>query len=132
MAVSVSGLDVTFTPPPGAVALVGDFTDWRKQPPLPVTAGQPLTLRLPRGAWVEYAWLDAAGEVTRLVPEAKRAWHAGASYWRGIRDVNSASVGIELDHPGHANGYRGFSDAQFEAQLAPRLTGEESEDPPPF
>lgn len=30
--------------------------------PLPVTAGQPLTLRLPRGAWVEYAWLDAAGE----------------------------------------------------------------------
>ncbi|AIZ43902.1 enterobactin esterase [Deinococcus radiopugnans] len=62
MAVSVSGQDVTFTPPPGAVALVGDFTDWRKHPPLPVTAGQPLTLRLPRGAWVEYAWLDAAGE----------------------------------------------------------------------
>ncbi|MFK7603398.1 alpha/beta hydrolase [Deinococcus sp. SM5_A1] len=60
MAVSVSGQLVTFSPPPGAVALVGDFTDWRKQAPLPVVAGQPITLTLPRGAWVEYAWLDAA------------------------------------------------------------------------
>jgi N-acetylmuramoyl-L-alanine amidase len=58
------------------------------------------------------------GEVIQLVSEAKRAWHAGASYWRGIKDVNSASIGIELDHPGHdpANGgYRGFAEAQFEA-----------------
>lgn len=55
------------------------------------------------------------GEVIRLVPEAKRAWHAGQSYWRGHKDVNSASIGIELDHPGHAGGYREFSDAQFEA-----------------
>ena len=55
------------------------------------------------------------GEVVRLVPEEKRAWHAGVSYWRGIKDVNSASIGIELDHPGHKYGYRGFNDAQFEA-----------------
>lgn len=60
------------------------------------------------------------GEVTRLVPEEKRAWHAGVSYWRGIRDVNSASIGIELDHPGHALGYGPFPDAQFEA-LVPLL-----------
>jgi N-acetylmuramoyl-L-alanine amidase len=60
------------------------------------------------------------GEVVRLVDEAKRAWHAGASYWRGHRDVNSASVGIELDHPGHALGYREFADAQIEA-LVPLL-----------
>jgi N-acetylmuramoyl-L-alanine amidase len=60
------------------------------------------------------------GTVTRLVPEDKRAWHAGLSYWRGTRDVNSASVGIELDHPGHANGYRDFAEAQFEA-LVPLL-----------
>ncbi|MCB2084722.1 MAG: N-acetylmuramoyl-L-alanine amidase, partial [Sphingomonadaceae bacterium] len=39
------------------------------------------------------------GEVVRLVPEEKRAWHAGLSYWRGHKDVNSASIGIELDHP---------------------------------
>lgn len=55
------------------------------------------------------------GRVIRLVPEEKRAWHAGASYWRGHKDVNSASVGIELDHPGHELGYREFSEAQFEA-----------------
>ncbi len=55
------------------------------------------------------------GEVIRLVPEKKRAWHAGASFWRGHKDVNSASVGIALDHPGHAGGYRPFCDAQFEA-----------------
>ncbi|MEM9502144.1 MAG: N-acetylmuramoyl-L-alanine amidase [Pseudomonadota bacterium] len=61
------------------------------------------------------------GEVIRLVNEDKRAWHAGASFWRGIKDVNSASVGIELDHPGHANGYREFSKPQIDA-LIPLLT----------
>lgn len=61
--------------------------------------------------------ISAEGEVTRLVPEEKRAWHAGVSYWRGIRDVNSASVGIELDHPGHKYGYRPFPEAQFEALI---------------
>jgi N-acetylmuramoyl-L-alanine amidase len=60
------------------------------------------------------------GEVLRLVPEEKRAWHAGVSYWRGHTDVNGKSIGIELDHPGHALGYRDFSEAQFEA-LVPLL-----------
>ncbi len=63
------------------------------------------------------------GEVIRLVPEDRRAWHAGASFWRGIPDVNSASIGIELDHPGHApenGGYRPFADAQIDA-LVPLL-----------
>lgn len=57
------------------------------------------------------------GEVIRLVPEDRRAWHAGASYWRGIPDVNSASIGIELDHPGHGLGYRAFTDAQIDALI---------------
>lgn len=60
------------------------------------------------------------GEVVRLVPHEKRAWHAGASYWRGHKDVNSASIGIELQHPGHALGYRPFADTQIEA-LVPLL-----------
>lgn len=64
--------------------------------------------------------ISRTGEVTRLVPEERRAWHAGLSYWRGIRDVNSASIGIELDHPGHKYGYGPFPDAQFEA-LVPLL-----------
>lgn len=57
------------------------------------------------------------GEVTLLVPEEKRAWHAGVSYWRGVRDVNSASIGIELDHPGHGLGYRPFAEAQIDALI---------------
>ncbi|KHL26473.1 N-acetylmuramoyl-L-alanine amidase [Croceibacterium mercuriale] len=61
--------------------------------------------------------ISEAGEVTRLVAEDKRAWHAGASFWRGIRNVNSASIGIELEHPGHAGGYRPFAPAQIDALL---------------
>jgi N-acetylmuramoyl-L-alanine amidase len=64
--------------------------------------------------------ISEEGEVTLLVPEEKRAWHAGASFWRGTKDVNSASIGIELDHPGHGLGYRPFEDAQIEA-LVPLL-----------
>jgi N-acetylmuramoyl-L-alanine amidase len=65
-------------------------------------------------------FISEEGEVVRLVDEEKRAWHAGASYWRGHKDVNSASVGIELDHPGHALGYRDFAEAQIDA-LVPLL-----------
>jgi N-acetylmuramoyl-L-alanine amidase len=61
--------------------------------------------------------IDEDGTVIRLVPEEKRAWHAGRSYWRGITDVNSASIGIELVNPGHEWGYRAFPDAQMEALL---------------
>jgi N-acetylmuramoyl-L-alanine amidase len=64
--------------------------------------------------------IDEDGTVSRLVPEDKRAWHAGRSYWRGVTDVNSASVGIELVNPGHEWGYRPFPDAQMEA-LVPLL-----------
>ncbi|MBC7987519.1 MAG: N-acetylmuramoyl-L-alanine amidase [Sphingomonadaceae bacterium] len=57
------------------------------------------------------------GAVLRMVDEGKRAWHAGASYWRGIRDVNSASVGIEIVNPGHEFGYRPFPAIQIEAVI---------------
>lgn len=61
--------------------------------------------------------IDEEGIVTSLVPEGKRAWHAGRSYWRGVTDVNSASIGIELVNPGHEWGYRPFPEAQMEALL---------------
>lgn len=57
------------------------------------------------------------GQVVRMVDEARRAWHAGQSFWRGITDVNSASVGIEIVNPGHEFGYRPFPPAQMEALL---------------
>lgn len=57
------------------------------------------------------------GEVVRLVPEDQRAWHAGVSHWRGISDVNSASIGIEIVNPGHEFGYRPFPEAQLKSLL---------------
>ena len=57
------------------------------------------------------------GQILRMVAEENRAWHAGKSHWRGIDDVNSASIGIELVNPGHDLGYRPFSEAQMGALL---------------
>ena len=54
------------------------------------------------------------GRIVQLVDEDRRAWHAGASYWRGTRDVNSASIGIELDN----NGNEPFPAPQIDALLA--------------
>jgi N-acetylmuramoyl-L-alanine amidase len=62
------------------------------------------------------------GQVARLVPEEKRAWHAGKSYWRGITDVNSASIGIELVNPGHDHGYQPFPEQQMASLVS--LMGE--------
>ena len=55
------------------------------------------------------------GTLCRLVPEERRAWHAGQSEWRGRRSVNDVSVGIELVNPGHEHGYRPFPPAQMDA-----------------
>nr|WP_243846983.1 N-acetylmuramoyl-L-alanine amidase [Sphingomonas japonica] len=53
------------------------------------------------------------GAVLRMVAEDKRAWHAGQSYWRGMRNLNAASVGIEIVNPGHEWGYRPFPEEQI-------------------
>lgn len=55
------------------------------------------------------------GQIIRMVDEANRAWHAGRSEWRGIMDVNSASIGIEIVNPGHEFGYRPFPEPQMAA-----------------
>ena len=57
------------------------------------------------------------GQIVRMVAEENRAWHAGKSHWRGIEDVNSASIGIEIVNPGHEFGYRPFPDAQIDALI---------------
>ncbi|WBH16084.1 N-acetylmuramoyl-L-alanine amidase [Sphingomonas radiodurans] len=57
------------------------------------------------------------GTTLRLVPDEKRAWHAGQSHWRDIDDVNSASIGIEIVNPGHDLGYRPFPDEQIDAVI---------------
>lgn len=44
--------------------------------------------------------IDTQGVVTQMVEEADRAWHAGAGEWNGVDDINSRSIGIELDNRG--------------------------------
>ncbi len=57
------------------------------------------------------------GRVFRHVPEERRAWHAGVSYWAGARNINSRSIGIELVNPGHEFGYIPFTDEQIAALI---------------
>lgn len=55
--------------------------------------------------------IAASGSIHPLVPEDRRAWHAGAGAWGAVSDVNSRSIGIELDNPGD----RPFPEAQMAA-----------------
>jgi N-acetylmuramoyl-L-alanine amidase len=62
--------------------------------------------------------VDEDGRVVRLVDEARRAWHAGRSFWAGETDINARSIGIEIVNPGHEYGYRPFPDAEIDAVIA--------------
>lgn len=63
-------------------------------------------------AEVSAHWLvHEDGRTEALVPENRRAWHAGAGAWQGRADVNSHSIGIELANPGD----RPFSHPQMSA-----------------
>ena len=57
--------------------------------------------------------VDRDGCVYRHLPEERRAWHAGASFWAGRTAVNACSIGIELVNPGHEFGYVPFTDDQI-------------------
>jgi len=66
--------------------------------------------------------IEEDGRVFVLVPEARRAWHAGVSVWKGQHNLNGVSIGIELVNPGHDWGYRAFPGPQVAALL--ELLGE--------
>ncbi len=62
--------------------------------------------------------IDLDGRITQMVDENLRAWHAGQSMWKGERDINSVSLGIEVHNPGHDHGYPDFPPAQMAAIAA--------------
>jgi N-acetylmuramoyl-L-alanine amidase len=62
--------------------------------------------------------VDEDGNIVQLVPEARRAWHAGQSSWEGVTDINSRSIGIEIGNPGHGEGYPDFPEPQVAAVIA--------------
>lgn len=59
--------------------------------------------------------IDEHGRITQMVAEGSRAWHAGVSSWKGETDINSLSIGIEIQNPGHELGYPSFPAAQMRA-----------------
>jgi N-acetylmuramoyl-L-alanine amidase len=46
--------------------------------------------------------IGSDGHIYQLVSDERRAWHAGSGHWGTITDVNSASIGIELDNDGQS------------------------------
>ncbi|WP_408895955.1 N-acetylmuramoyl-L-alanine amidase [Pararoseomonas baculiformis] len=59
--------------------------------------------------------VEEDGQIFRLVPEERRAFHAGVSHWRGNELLNGRSIGIEVVNPGHSCGYRPFPALQMAA-----------------
>ncbi len=62
--------------------------------------------------------VDEDGTIHGLAAEAKRAWHAGVSSWKGESDINARSIGIEIVNPGHEWGYRKFPEPQIDQVAA--------------
>lgn len=68
----------------------------------------------PRGKVSCHYVIAEDGRITQMVAEEMRAWQAGVSFWAGETDINSASIGIEIQNPGHAGGYPPFPSQQME------------------
>ncbi len=79
----------------------------------------------PRAAVSAHYLIEEDGTLWSLVEEGERAWHAGASFWRGRERLNDCSIGIELVNPGHAHGLRPFAEAQLRVlqRLLAKLLG---------
>jgi N-acetylmuramoyl-L-alanine amidase len=100
-------------PPGGTVdALILHYTG------MPSAAGALDRLCDPDAKVSAHYLIDEDGSVVQLVPEARRAWHAGVSEWQGRARLNDCSIGIELVNPGHEWGYRPFTEAQYHACIA--------------
>ncbi len=85
---------------------------------MPSAEGALAWLRNPRSEVSSHYFVGEDGEVIQLVAEDKRAWHAGVGVWKGERDLNSASIGIEIVNPGHDGGLPPYPAPQIAAVTA--------------
>ena len=68
----------------------------------------------PQGRVSAHYLIGREGEILQLVADNQRAWHAGIARWAGRTDLNSASIGIELDNDGSTP----FTQTQIAALLS--------------
>ena len=62
-------------------------------------------------------FISKSGEIFYLVDIMNRAWHAGRSYWKGIVDINSESIGIEMDNSGHHHDFENYTPEQLNSLI---------------
>src|ERR1700756_2909632 len=74
-------------------------------------------LRDPEASVSAHYLVEEDGRVFRLVPEERRAWHAGVSFWKGRENLNGVSIGIEIVNRGHEWGYDPYPEAQIKAVI---------------
>ena len=112
-------MDIIFAPSPNF--------DARPAPPdmivlhyTGMTSGEGALARLrdPEAKVSAHYLVEEDGRIFSLVAEERRAWHAGVAFWKGARDINARSVGVEIVNPGHEFGYRPFPQVQVEAVIA--------------
>ncbi len=85
---------------------------------MPSTEAAINLLRDPKAEVSSHYVVEETGRIVQLAPESRRAWHAGRSSWRGITDMNSASIGVEIGNAGHDGGLPPYPDAQIESVVA--------------
>ncbi len=84
---------------------------------MPTAEGALALLRDPASEVSAHYFVGEDGEVTQLVAEEKRAWHAGVGSWAGLTDLNSASIGVEIVNPGHDGGSPPYPLRQIDAVI---------------
>ena len=62
-------------------------------------------------------FLKKNGEILLMVPGSYIAWHAGKSKWKHYKSLNTYSIGIEINNPGHENNYKKFSKKQIQSLI---------------
>ena len=58
-------------------------------------------------------FIEDNGNLISLIPDLYEAWHAGKSSWKSFKSLNKYSIGIEINNPGHNNGYKNFTSKQI-------------------